>query len=243
MACPASGTISISHIVAEFGGSYSMASNYRGGPYVTTNNGNVPTSGTISLSQFYSAVKYVPGSAAWGSPGVYYATVTATYMYATVIGGGGHGYAQTNGTFGGGGGSGGWYYATGFGVAYGATVTSVVGGSGGGASQVHTSDIGLRLNAGGGGSAPGNSGGGGGSPNGSAGLAGNPDDGVGRGGKGGNCTCPHDGVIGGGAGGAGGYNPSPAQGLAGSAYGGGGGGSINTNNQGLGAPGAVHIWW
>jgi len=54
-----SGTIALSDIQTEFGGSnpISLSEYYRGGSYVTSNNTSVPTSGTISLSNFYGAVK------------------------------------------------------------------------------------------------------------------------------------------------------------------------------------------
>jgi len=59
MALPPSGPLSLSQIQTEFGGSnpISMSEYYRGGPFVTTNNTNVPTSGTIAISNFYNAVK------------------------------------------------------------------------------------------------------------------------------------------------------------------------------------------
>ena len=61
MACPASGTISIQSLVDEFGGTapHSMSEYYRNGGEVPGNNTNVPTSGTISLSNFYSAVNEI----------------------------------------------------------------------------------------------------------------------------------------------------------------------------------------
>lgn len=59
MALPTSGPLSLSQIQTEFGGAnpISMSEYYRGGPFVTTNNTNVPTSGTIAISNFYNAVK------------------------------------------------------------------------------------------------------------------------------------------------------------------------------------------
>ena len=59
MALPSSGTLSLAQIQTEFGGSnpISLSEYYRGGPYVTTNNTGVPTSGSISISNFYGAVK------------------------------------------------------------------------------------------------------------------------------------------------------------------------------------------
>lgn len=58
MALQSSGAISLSDIQTEFGGSnpISLSEYYRGGSYVTSNNTNVPTSGEISVNQFYNAV-------------------------------------------------------------------------------------------------------------------------------------------------------------------------------------------
>jgi len=57
MTLPASGTISINSLVGEYGGSgsHSLSEYYKGGSFVAnhSNNANVPTSGTISLSNFY----------------------------------------------------------------------------------------------------------------------------------------------------------------------------------------------
>jgi len=55
MTLPASGPISFSQIQAEFGGSnpISFSEYYRNGGYVTSNNTGIPTSGAISMSQFY----------------------------------------------------------------------------------------------------------------------------------------------------------------------------------------------
>lgn len=59
MALPVSGTLSLADIQTEFGGSnpISLSEYYRGGLYVTENNTGVPTSGSISISNFYGAVK------------------------------------------------------------------------------------------------------------------------------------------------------------------------------------------
>ena len=56
MALQGSGQISLANIQSEFGGSnpISLSEYYRNGAYVTSNNTSVPTSGVISLSQFYS---------------------------------------------------------------------------------------------------------------------------------------------------------------------------------------------
>lgn len=63
MALPSSGPISIQDIVNEFGGSgsHSLSEYYRGGAFVpdTPTNSNIPTSGTISLADFYGATNVV----------------------------------------------------------------------------------------------------------------------------------------------------------------------------------------
>ena len=71
MALPTSGTISISAINVEFARSSTaataMSQLYRNAGIVTSNNTNVPTSGVISLSQFYGATNIVyPGKAIFG---------------------------------------------------------------------------------------------------------------------------------------------------------------------------------
>lgn len=59
MALPGSGPMSLAQLQTEFGGSnpISLSEYYRGGAYVTANNSSVPTSGQMSLSQFYGAVR------------------------------------------------------------------------------------------------------------------------------------------------------------------------------------------
>lgn len=77
MALPSSGTLSIQDIVDEFGGTapHSLSEYYRNGAYVGSNNTGVPTSGTISLSDFYGAtaatvVTVTEGSRTWDNGGV-----------------------------------------------------------------------------------------------------------------------------------------------------------------------------
>ena len=55
MALQGSGQISLANLQTEFGGSnpISLSEYYRNGAYVTSNNTGVPTSGVISLNQFY----------------------------------------------------------------------------------------------------------------------------------------------------------------------------------------------
>lgn len=57
MALQGSGPITLLEIQGEFGGAepISLSEYYRGGAYTTTNNTNVPTSGAISMSNFYGA--------------------------------------------------------------------------------------------------------------------------------------------------------------------------------------------
>ena len=58
MALQGSGAIKLSEIQTEFGGSnpISMSEYYRNGTYVPSNNTDVPTSGEISMSDFYNGV-------------------------------------------------------------------------------------------------------------------------------------------------------------------------------------------
>ena len=64
MTLPSSGAISINSLVGEYGGSapHSLSEYYKGGGLVGNhaNNPNVPTSGTISLSNFYGASNTPP---------------------------------------------------------------------------------------------------------------------------------------------------------------------------------------
>lgn len=57
MTLPGSGTISIYSLVTEFGGSapHALSEYYRNGGLVSSGNTNVPTSGALSLSDFYGA--------------------------------------------------------------------------------------------------------------------------------------------------------------------------------------------
>ena len=58
MTLPSSGTLSINNIVGEFGGSapHGLSEYYRNGGLVTPQNTSVPTSGAISISNFYGSV-------------------------------------------------------------------------------------------------------------------------------------------------------------------------------------------
>ena len=61
MAIKSSGSLSMTEIVAEFGGSvpHSLSEYYRNGGAVPGNNTNVPTSGAISMGDFYNAVNEI----------------------------------------------------------------------------------------------------------------------------------------------------------------------------------------
>ena len=68
MAIQSSGLITLQDIEDEFGGtgSIGLSEYYRNGSYVTSNNTSVPTSGAISLSNFYGASKRVTSSSIVG---------------------------------------------------------------------------------------------------------------------------------------------------------------------------------
>ncbi len=118
MAVTNSGQISISALVAEFGGSapHTLSEYYRGGgevPNVSQNN-SVPTSGQVKLSNFYSSTIYNSGSANYSSPGTSSFTVPDGVLSLTVsasgAGGGGGGFYGNGDTHAGGGGGAGGYF-------------------------------------------------------------------------------------------------------------------------------------
>lgn len=90
-----SGAISLSDIQAEFGGSnpISLSEYYRGGSYVpdTPTNSGVPTSGQISLSDFYGAANSEPLSlsSSGGSNTEYSSTCRYVHAIGTVTASGG----------------------------------------------------------------------------------------------------------------------------------------------------------
>ncbi len=71
MTLPNSGAISINSLVGEYGGSapHAMSEYYKGGGLVANHSGNpnVPTSGAISLSNFYGASNTPPSVNTWSS--------------------------------------------------------------------------------------------------------------------------------------------------------------------------------
>ena len=86
MTLPGSGTLSLSSIQGEFGGSnpISMSEYYRSGPYVPNYPANspIPTSGTISINQFYGATNSAPANQEFGfSAGTYVTGGKASQTY------------------------------------------------------------------------------------------------------------------------------------------------------------------
>ena len=145
MTLQSSGAISLANIAAEFGGSapHSLSEYYLG-------HSGIPSSGTISMSQFYgtSAPSYVyatggsvNNSGVWRRHYFYssgYLNVTnagnsagSNSVYALIIAGGG------GGTGIGGGGAGGYRYLN-FGIGTGNHYVSVGGGGGGSYSNYNT---------------------------------------------------------------------------------------------------------
>ena len=120
MTIVSSGQISINDIVAEFGGSgqHGLTEYYRGGSFVTNSslNTSIPTSGQISLTDFYGAQAYttlaILGSQTWAtgstssttsSTSVSVPSGTKSVVIMGGIGTNGYRYTRHNGaTFGGG---------------------------------------------------------------------------------------------------------------------------------------------
>jgi hypothetical protein len=99
MALPSSGPLSLSDIQAEFGGTnpISISEYYKGGAFVLTTDfaPNVPTSGTINISDFYGARKTTLTTLTFSTAGdnlfVVPATVVGNLQIVTMTGGGGGG--------------------------------------------------------------------------------------------------------------------------------------------------------
>ena len=105
MALPTSGTISLTDIQIEFGGSSPIGLNeyYKGGAYVTETDfaPNVPTSGSISLSDFYGAANTTLYTVTYTSDTTI--TLPATFrspITVTALGGGGGGGGDDAGRLG-----------------------------------------------------------------------------------------------------------------------------------------------
>ena len=137
MTLPASGTISLKDIQDEFGGSnpISLSEYYRNGTYVTATDyaPNVPTSGAISLSDFYGAKKTTLHTIEFTTVGTTTFTIPSTLQGSLtylVVGGGGGGCAAGADEGGGGGGAGGVITRSGV-FTPGETITVTVGAGGG----------------------------------------------------------------------------------------------------------------
>jgi hypothetical protein len=89
MALPSSGVIKLSDIKTEFNGVIPtpISSYYRNGTYVTPNNSNVPVSGIIKISNFYSAAK--AAGITWSSASPNPVTTTLLVAFTGVAYGGG----------------------------------------------------------------------------------------------------------------------------------------------------------
>lgn len=150
MALPSSGPMSLSMIQAEFGGAnpISLSEYYKNGPYVLATDyaPNVPTSGTISLSDFYGAARTTLNTITYSAPGTYSFAIPTTLQGSItillVVGAGGGGGGSTFSGDGHGaanGGSGGYYQnAVITGSAGGQTITIVVGQGGAGVPAATT---------------------------------------------------------------------------------------------------------
>jgi hypothetical protein len=88
MAIPASGTISLTDIQNEFGGSTPiiLSNYYKGGPYVLTTDyaPNVPTSGPIRLSDFYGAKRTSLTTVTYTDTGSNYLVLPDTFVQGTL---------------------------------------------------------------------------------------------------------------------------------------------------------------
>jgi hypothetical protein len=130
MTLPTSGPITLLDLQTEFGGTNPIGLNeyYRGGSFIAGTDfaPNVPSSGPIALSNFYSASKTTLQTVVFNSSTSW--TVPSTFtgnLAVLVVGGGGSGSSS-----GGGGGSGGIAYHSNLGVSAGQTYTVTVGGGG-----------------------------------------------------------------------------------------------------------------
>ena len=198
MSLPGSGALSLSQIQTEFGGSnpVSLTEYYAGGANVPSGTGDIPTSGAISVTEFYgtSDIITVAWSITGGGAGGTAGFVPGSYQSASGGNGGGAGglATGTQGGFskgdtisfviggGGAGGSGnGGSGSNGTGSSFTSGISrSVSGGSNNGGAQgssQSSTNSGVQLNGGGGaGGSSGGSGGNGGSGGGASVTVGYP---------------------------------------------------------------------
>lgn len=221
MPIPSSGPISLFDIQSSAGGTdpISITEYYKGGTYIDASwiAPNVPTSGEISIGNFYGAYPNVIGQAVYTTVGTYSWVCPANVYSISIVcvgagGSGNYSAAASDSSFSGAAGTltggGGYSYVGGSGTAFGSLSTGTVGGG----------------NGGNGGTGGGNRGGGG-----AGGYQGN---------GGGGANAPYCigsgggvGVYGGTGGGAGGgyYNPSYEAAIGGAGVNGGSsGGSSNS---------------
>jgi hypothetical protein len=160
MALPASGPLSLGDIQTEFGGTnpISISEYYAGGAFVASGTsgtyGAVPSSGAISIQNFYGTTAFVPyGEAVYTTAGTYSFVVPAgiTKINAVAVGGAGSVRGRAAAT---GGGGGALSYSNDVPVTPGESLTVVVGiGStvasvNGGSSSISRSGTNLLLAAG-----------------------------------------------------------------------------------------------
>lgn len=162
MSLPSTGNLSLSAVLAEFGGTAtSLSELYRNGSVVNASPYNliaaddsIPTSGNISLSDFYgTAYQAAPDTLIYSSPGsttFYYPVGIASVTVDLIVGAGGGGSSESfcgDGFSGGAGGTGGYYQNVSItqqpkNTAY--TVTVGAGGTGGpypGTCAGHTNGV------------------------------------------------------------------------------------------------------
>lgn len=132
MALPSSGPLSLQNIQTEFGGTNPISLNeyYAGGGLVPAGTsgtyGPVPSSGAISIRNFYGTQSFIPfGEAVYTSPGTYSFVVPAgiTEISAVAVGGGSTGVVYRTTT----GGGGALSYSNNIPVTPGESLTVVVG--------------------------------------------------------------------------------------------------------------------
>jgi hypothetical protein len=87
MALPGSGTLTLQAIQDEFGGSHptSLSEYYRNGGLVPSNNGDVPTSGTIAMSNFYGAVNEIGVTVSAGASSYNVQTAAFSSYWTTAV--------------------------------------------------------------------------------------------------------------------------------------------------------------
>jgi hypothetical protein len=137
MTLPSSGQLSLRGIRNEFAGpNDNLSTYYRGRGYTTTNNGSVPTSGSITIGQFHGAYRVIPGTWDQGTPGYYEIWLPPRQWLRVRVWGAGGGGGVGPGELGGAGGQSDCLGAIGYGGgAGGGNYGGAGGGAGGGNSE------------------------------------------------------------------------------------------------------------